>query len=235
MRVMNDWDCRLFPMSGEQVASPAETVKAMRLLKEKYNIKRFFLTPCFDASAESASSFLWKRRQYQAELKQLLPSELTVRCGAVPLLTKELSDCRALSHFRFPKTNYLPLRLPLLPSGNWVHAELNYFLYHTPYRVLFYAFDSLLPFYSMDDILRWSRLPNVAYCFRYQALESPELRSMMREILSRNQPILFGTGVQSYEKACYLEIDRYLELASSHFTELECDRLFHGHQRIYRS
>ncbi|MBE6633332.1 MAG: hypothetical protein E7620_03195 [Ruminococcaceae bacterium] len=235
MRVMNDWDCRLLPMSGEWITSPTDTAKAMMLLKEKYNLKRFLLTPFYDATVESISMFLWRRKQTFEELKKILPSEVTVRCGAVALLSPGLSHSNALNRLRLSRTNFLPVRLPLLSTGNWLSAELNRLLYHTPYRILFYAFDSLLPFYPTEDILRWSRLPNAAYCFRYQALESPFLRELMREMLSANQPILFGTCVNSYEKACYLELDHYLQLASSHFSEYECDRLFQGHRFLYRS
>ena len=228
--VFKDWDCRLLPMTGEWITRPDDTVRSMVLLKEKFGIKRFHMSPRFDPEYESVAAFLLRRDKAMDELRTLIPEGFTVSCGAVSVLTVGLSEQLGLKRLCIPKTNFLPVMLPILDNHQALFTELNRLLYHTPYRVMFYAFDTLLPYYSKEDIARWIELPDAAYCFRYQSLENAEARRTMKRLLARRAPIVFGTGINSYGKACYYEFDHYMSIAAEYFPEHERDRLFHSSQ-----
>ena len=228
--VYKDWDCRLLPMTGELITRPEETIRSLLLLKEKFGFKRFLFTPRFDAEFESVTAFLLRRDRSLKELQALLPDGISVSCGAVSVLTAGLAEQLFLRKLCMPKTNYLPIMLPFYGDKQIISLELNRLLYHSPYRVLFYSFDTALYYYSKADIERWINLPNAAYCFRYQSIEQPEIRCILRRLMERNVPILFGTGLNAYEKACYYEFDHYIRVAADHFSEYECDLLFHSNQ-----
>ena len=225
MRVYTDWECRLLPMMGELISNPADSAKALSILKTKFGLTRFCMTPEFDCEKDSVASFLIRREKAFAELSQLISNEFRIRLGCAVLVVPGLSEVREIKKLLLPKTKFLPIRLPYFPSEE-TPKELNRLFYHLPYHVLFLSFDSYLNFYPYEDLLRWVNLPDVAFQFNYSAMEDPRAIELLKRLLQRNATIFFGTGINSYGKACYYEFDHYIHLASRHFNEYQRDLLF---------
>ncbi len=226
MRKHIDWNCGLLPMMGDLITTPQDTAKALLLLKEKFGLSRFCMTPEFDCVQDSVAAFLARRDRVSSELLPLLPSDIKMMPGASVLLRPGVSQERGLKKLLLPTTDELPIRLPYFSMSNDASVELNRLLYHFPWRICFLSFDSYLNHYSKEEIERWSSLENVSYQFNYRSLESPEVRLLLRHLIDKNATIRFGTEIHSYGKACYYEFDRFISLANEYFTEYERDILF---------
>lgn len=213
-------------MMGDLTTTPQDTVKALLLLKEKFGLSRFCMTPEFDCERDSVPAFLARRERAFSELVHLLPPDIKIMLGASVALLPGLSEERGLKKLLLPSTDELPIKLPYFSMLNDTSVELNRLLYHAPYRICLLSFDSYLNQYPEDDIERWINLGNVSFQFNYRALESPRARELLNRLLNRQATIRFGTELHSYGKACYYEFDRYVELASRYFSEYERDVLF---------
>lgn len=211
---------------GDLIADPCESAKALLLLKEKFGLSRFYMTPEFDCENDSVSSFLASRSRALSELRPLLPPEIKLIPGASIALLPGLAEEHGLKKLLLPTTNELPIRLPFFSMSNEASIELNRLLYHAPWRICFLSFDSYLSTYPKQDIERWTNLDNVSFQFNYRSLESPEVRSLLKRLIAKNKSIRFGTELHSYGKACYYEFDYYTDLAKEHFSEYERDLLF---------
>ena len=225
MRTYTDWDCRLLPSMGDLIANPNESAKAILLLKEKFGLSRLCMMPEFDCEKDSVAAFLVRRENAFSILNPLLSNDIQVLLSASALVTAGLSEEIGLKKLLLPKTDLLPIRLPFFPS-NETAKELNRLLYHVPYRLLFLSFDSYIPFYPKEDLLRWIELPNAMFQFQYSALENLQAIELLKRLLHRKATIFFGTGINSYGKACYYPFDYYVSLAERHFGEFERDLLF---------
>ena len=226
MRSHIDWSCSLLPMMEDLITDPCESAKALLLLKEKFGLSRFCMTPEFDCENDSVASFLARRDRALSELLPLLPPDIKAIPGASLTLLPGLSEERGLKKLLIPTTNELPIRLPFFSMSNEASIELNRLLYHAPWRICFLSFDSYLNVYSKHDIERWTSLDNVSFQFNYRSLESAEVRSLLKHLIAKKSTVRFGTELHSYGKACYYEFDRYIDLAKDHFSEYERDILF---------
>ncbi len=231
MRAYTDWNCRLLPMMGELVANPQDSAKALLILKEKFGLTRFCMMPEFDCEKDSVANFLIRREKAFSELLPHISNEFHIRLGCAASVVSGLSETRDIRKLLLPKTNLLPIKLPYFPSEE-TPKELNRLLYHLPYRLLFLSFDSYLNFYPHEDLLRWVELSNVAFQFNYGAMDDPRAIEVLKRLLQRNATVFFGTGINSYGKACYYEFDHYIDLATQNFSEYECDLLFFPKKRL---
>ena len=235
MAVYYDWDCRLLPAVGELISKPNEAAESIILLKEKFGIRQVYLMPTFEAETESIPLFLLRRERAMKAIRSLLPSDIHLHPAATSLLTPGLLGERSLGKLRIPATDYLPVKFPFVYDWNEVMTSFNQLLYHSPYRLLLMEFDALTDFYPREEIQRWCCLSNVAFCFRYQSLEKPEIRELLKLLIQRNAPICFGSGLNSYKKACYYQLDHYLALADRYFTSYEKSVLFFNKKLFRRS
>lgn len=226
MRKFTDWSCDLLPMMGGLVTTPEESVKVLLLLKEKFGLSRFCMTPEFNCENDSVASFVAKRERACSDLAPLLPPDIKIMQGASITLLPRLSEERGLEKLLLPTTDELPVRLPFFSMSNELSVELNRLLYHSSHRICFLSFDSYLNCYSKEDLARWSNLENVSFQFNYRALSSTEARSLLKQLIDRGATIRFGTELNAYGKACYYEFDHYLELARTYFSDYETDLLF---------
>lgn len=233
MNAYTDWSCRLLPMMRDCLSNPKDSAEALSVLRERCGITRFCMMPEFDCRSESVSGFLVRRERAMQELKTLLPDGLWIRAAGASLLCPGLSEAVGLHKLYIPGTPYLPLRLPLQPNQPWAATELNRLLYHTKHQLLLLSFHLYEKLYPPDLYQRLLELPGAAYQFSYQSLILPEIQAVLHKLIQRNVPILFGTSVNSLSKACYYELDYFLQVASEQFTAYEYDTLFFQ-KRIYR-
>ena len=233
MRIYTDWSCRLLPMMRDYLSNPRDSVEALNILRERCGITRFCMMPEFDCRLESVSGFLVRRERSMSEIRELLPAGFWIRAAGASLLCPGLSETVGLHKLYIPSTSYLPLRLPFQQNQPWAAVELNRLLYHTKHQLLFLSFDLYSVFYPSDLFKRLLELPGAAYQFSYQSLILPEIQTVLHKLIQRNAPILFGTSVNSVNKACYYEFDYFLQTAAEQFTTFERDALFFQN-RIYR-
>ena len=130
-----------------------------------------------------------------------------------------------LHRLRLPKTDYLPVRLSLSKDADARLFELNRLLYHFPLKLLFLSFDQLTATIDQEALDRLLALPGVAYQFSYQSLTNPKIRDILRFLLRKRAPILFGTEVSAPLDAAYYELDSYLECAQREFSRFEYEAL----------
>ncbi len=225
MRIYTDWNCRLLPIMGEFIASPQDSGKALTLLKEKFGLTRFCMMPEFDYEKDSVASFLIRRRQAFDSLSPYISREFRIELGTAVPLVPGISELLDLKKLLLPRSKFLPIKLPVFPSEE-TPKELNRLLYHLPYPILFLSFDSYLNFYPYEDLIRWIKLPNVAFQMNYSCMENPQAIELVKQLLRQNQTVLWGTGINSYGRACYYEFDYYMELSKQYFNEYQRDLLF---------
>lgn len=205
---------------------PEQAAEALRALRDRCGFRDIYLTPEYDCELESVPMFLLRRDHALRELRELLPQDCRVHAACCAVLRPGLSQTPALHRLRLPGTDCLPLRLPFLPDQPGIPQELNRLLYHSRYRLLLMSFDSYAAFYSPEALERLAALPRTAYQLGYQALIHPPMRRLLKAMLSLGAPILFGTGVNSLQKACYYEFDAYIRAAAEAFSEPEREVLF---------
>ena len=232
MRKFTDWNCSLLPMMGGLITSPHESAEALTLLKEKFGLSRFCMTPEFDCKKDSVASFLVRRDRAISEISTWLPPDIKIIPGASVALLPGLSEEHGLKKLLLPTTNELPIKFPYFSMSNNASVELNRLLYHSPWRICFLSFDSYVNYYPKDEIDRLSNLENASFQFNYRSLESAEIRALIKRLLSNGVTIRFGTELYSYGKACYYEFDRFIELATFHFSEYERDLLFFPKKKL---
>ena len=106
MRAYSDWNCRLLPMMGDLIANPENSIRSMKLLKEKFGLSHFCMMPEFDCTQESISAFLIRRDRASKALQAGLPKDIKITlCGAA-LVSTGLSTEMGLQKLRLPKSIY---------------------------------------------------------------------------------------------------------------------------------
>ncbi len=226
MRDYIDRNCRLLPMMSDPVTDPKETVDALVFLRERFGLKRFYMMPEFDCQTESVPMFLLRREHAKKEVQALFPEGIRVEFSATSLLLPGLSKTPMLHKLCIPHTNDLAIRISPFDDEYAIAQELNGMLYHTPYRILFQSFEQCILRFSSKTIERLLNLSNVAFQFNFHALENPEICRILHEIIRKCTPVFFGTGINSFGKACYYEFDHYIALAEKEFSDYERDVLF---------
>ena len=235
MNCLTDYHARLLPMMGEHIASPADSLLAMDLLHEKYGIKRFCLIAEYDYREESVAMLrLRMERSLESMASLLQKREFRVETAGCALVLPEVSRMEGLHRLRLPKTDYLPIRFSLARDADARLLELNRLLYHFPLKLLFLSFDQLAATLDQDALDRLLSLPSVAYQFSYRSLTDPRIRDILRLLLRKRAPILFGSEITSPGEAAYYELDSYLECARREFSCFEYETLLFQ-KKIFQS
>ena len=235
MKVYTDWNCQLLPNMGNLIADPADSAKALQTLWSRFGIRRFYAMPEFDCRAESVSLFLLRRdRSVRSTLEHLDPDiPIRLYAAGAALLVPGLSDVPSLQKLYPPNVPYLPVLFPLSADVDRIFPELNRMLYHTEHRLLLLSFDLYSLFYPPHIIEQLLRLPNTAYQFSYKCLQKPEWLDVLKKLLYRRAPILFGTSLNSANKACYFDFDGCIRSASAVLSRFELEDLLFN-RRIFR-
>ena len=219
-------------MMRDLIASSQDAKTALEALNG-LGIQRFCMMPEFDARIESVSFFLLRREKFMQELRQILPTHMRLERAACVSLSNHVHKTPKLSKLCIPKTNYLPISLPLAPESDWLAVEINQLLYHSDLRLVFMNFDLYPIFYKEQFLQKLLALPHAAYQFNYKSLTNPLIRDYLKYLLQRNATVLFGTSVNSIGKASYYEFEYYIQTAHKYFSQYECDTLFYQ-RKIYR-
>ena len=232
MKVFTDWNCRLLPGFPDQIATPESAADALAALHEQTGINRFSFLPVFDPESDSVSAFRIRSERSSEALQGLLRFPATLMVSAAVRLLPGLSEYLDLHRFFLPKTDYLPVLLPLSPE-EWVENALADLSRHAPFRVLLTNAHLLPVFYPQTLIERILNLPNLAFQFSFQSLLDPKNDRFLHPLLDRHVPILLGSGVNSIEKARRLDLKAVVSAVQSRFYPFEADELFFG-KRIFR-
>ena len=198
---MMDYHCRLLACTSCASADVAEAVEAMTLLYEKAAIRHFCLALPFDASRESVSAFLIRRRRLEDALRPYLLREnrFDAEIMAAVLLVPNLHEERGLDRLRLAKSGYLPLCLPLGSFPDWADFELNRLLFKAHVnRLLFLSFDRASLFYTEETVDRLLRIPNAVFQLRYPMDAPSELHLKMEK---KKIGAVFGTEISSITSA----------------------------------
>ncbi len=180
---------------------------------------------------------MFRLRQKRAEesLRSLISTDhFRLESAGCALVLPDVSKMIGLHKLRLPKTNYLPIRLSLIKDADARLIELNRLLYHFPLRLLFLSFDRCVNTCSKETVDRLLSLPGVAYQFSYRSLTDPKICEMLRVLLKKRAPILFGTEISSPTEAAYYELDHYLDCARREFSSFEFEALFFQ-KKIFQS
>ena len=233
MNVCTDWNCRLLPGFPDQIGNAQTAAKALQTIHARSDISRFFFLPEFDPASDSATAFRIRLDRALQALKSVLPFSADLQASASVRLIPNLSDYTDLSRFYLPKTDYLPISLPITPE-DWVETEIAKLARHAPFRVLLLNAHLLPIFYHEDMVKRILSLPNLACQVSFRSLtDEKTVDLILKPLLRRNVPILLGSGVNSLEKAYQFDFAFYREQAKKRFSSYESDLMFYGKQ-IFR-
>lgn len=211
MNCLSDWNCRLIPYADPLLENRDDLQTAFLHCTEQFGIKRFCLMPEYNSRSESVSLFLLRQERMRERLSGLLPKGSRARVGVSVPLCPGLHETLHLGRLCMKGSHCLPIQLPIGPYEEWMDLELNRLLYRSKHRLLFLSFDRFPIFYSADILERLMRIPHAVYQFSYRSLTDPRACVLLRELYDKNATVLFGTGMDSLEKACFYEMDHYLE------------------------
>ena len=229
-----DYNSFLLPGFRDAAKNEKVALQIMELLYEKYGVTHYHLTPLFDFTKDTVLSFLLKRHQAISKLQTTdrISKSIKLHFGATAELRPGLWQTDGLEKLCYGNTRILPLRFPLGPYQDWMDQELNRLLYHNGYSLLFTAFELSLLFFERDTIERLLRIQGTAFHFNYRGLVQPTVQEMIKRLLEKQSPVLFGTQLSSVEKACYYEMDHYLSVLKSALTPREHQYLWEQ-QRVF--
>ena len=232
MKAFTDWNCRLLPGFPDQIATPERAADALAVLHERTGINRFSFLPIFDPESDSVSAFRIRSERSLKALQSLLRFPATLFASASVRLLPDLSEYLDLRQFFLPKTDYLPISLPLAPD-EWIENALAELSRHASFRILLTNAHLLPVFYPQPLMERILNLPNLAFQFSFQSLLDPKNDRFLHPLLDRRVPILVGSGVNSIEKAYRLNLIAVVSAVRSRFYPFEADEIFFG-KRIFR-
>lgn len=225
MTPCTDWNCRLLPGFSDQIGNARKAAQALTLLHERSGITRFSFFPEFDPVYESVSAFKIRIDQALKALQSLLRFPAVLFASASVRICQKLADYRYLPRFCLPKTDFLPISLPIIPD-NWVENEVARLARYAPFRPLLMNAHLLPVFYPSDVLKRIFRLPDIAVQFSFQSLETDKNDRFLHELLARKVPVLLGSGVNSLEKAAMFDFSYIRSQIEARFSPNEIDALF---------
>lgn len=233
MNICTDWNCRLLPGFPDQIGNAETAAKALQTIHERSEISNFFFLPEFDPASDSASAFQIRLDRALQTLMPLLSFSAKLQASASVKLIQNLLDYKNLSCFYLPKTDYLPISLPITPE-DWVETEIAKLARHAPFRILLLNVHLLPIFYPKDSVKRILSLPNIACQFSFRSLaDEKTVDLLLKPLLRQNVPILLGSGVNSLEKAYQFDFSFYRNQAEKQFSLYESDLMFYG-KRLFR-
>ena len=222
-----DWNCRLLPGFSDHVGNARNAASALTLLHEHSGISHFSFFPEFDPLCESVSAFKIRIDLALKALQSLLTFPAVLFASASARICPNLAEYRDLRRFCLPKTDFLPISLPIVPE-NQVENEVARIARYAPFRPLLMNAHLLPIFYPSDVLKRLFRLPGIAVQFSFSSLETDKNDRILHELLARKVPVLLGSGVNSREKAALLDFPYLRSQIEARFSPSEADALFHA-------
>ena len=220
-----DWNCHLLPAMRERITDLTETVEAMKILSERFSLKRFCMMPDYDSQKETISMFLLRRFRSQEMLEPFIPKDFKIRYAGRALLNPELYKTEGLEKLCVFKEKYLPLLLPVGEYADWIDLELNRLLYKSRFK-LFLTSCELYPIFYPDNVLeRLFRMENTIYQFNYKSLSEPSLCCLISSLIRKNKTVLLGTSLDFLPKTWQYDLNYYLSASEEHMYITTLDAL----------
>lgn len=232
MKLITDWNCRLLPGFPDQAARAEDAADALTVLWEDLGVKRFCFFPVFDPETDSIPAFQIRENRALKALQSLFHFPAVFLLSASVRLVPGLAEYRGLNRFLLPKTDYLPVALPLSPDRT-TENTLADLARHAPFRLLVTNAHLLPVFYPEPLLERVSRLPGLAFQFSFQALAEPQTGLFRDLLLARRVPILAGSGVRSPEQARRMVTEACFTSLQSRFSPSDLEKMLFGGQ-LYR-
>ncbi len=229
-----DWNCKAFPSVNQGGLSMQDALGTLEYLFSRDRISHFCMMTEYTESFGSIPAFLLLRRSSEEALKDAVPKHLKIRFATSVPLSPDLHLLSDLDKLYIPRTNILPITLPIAAYADWIDLELNRLLYRNRLRLWFVALNSILLFYPKEALERLFRISNAVYQFGYRSLSDPMALKWIRYILRINPTatILLGTGVDCIERASFHPTSYHLQSAASSLTPMELQTLLH-HGRAF--
>ncbi len=204
--VFADWDCRLSRLLvSDDSSAQAEAREAVSYLSDHCGIRFFAMTQDYDCRREPVSHLLLRKGRYEECFKRIFPSgsqSISVRPFVRAVLVPGLHQTPALERLLVSSRGYLPLVMPATTDSDWIDEELNRLLYTAKYsRLILASFEICMLLYSPEMIERLLRIPELIPQIGYRACSEPAIRRLLERMERQNRTVLFGTGVNSLQKA----------------------------------
>ena len=224
---MTDWNCKLLPGFPDQISNREAAVQAMQILYERSGINKFAFFPKYDPLTDSPTVFQFRANAALADLQSRLSFSAKLFVRPTVYLRPEMPENNVLRRFCIPKTTYLAVSLPIMVQED-TENTLAKFVRHSPYRVLL-TDAQILPIFYPDDMLeRIVNLPGIALQASFQSLLLPNFTVFLRKILQKGVPIVFGSGVNSPERAERIPLNDIFKALQENFSKQEEEKLLYG-------
>ena len=195
--MFTDIHLHLLPGMDNGPARPWESERMFDLLYAN-GVRAAVLTPRFDADRETIDAFLIKRRLSYAKLKEILGEKahhFGFYLSAEAVLTSGLSSLPSLPSLCIPKTNILPLSLPisdrLTPD---IMKELAFLIQKRKLRPLLCHIERPYLFYSEKEFDRLLSLPSSLFQVSAHALSDSRFAFLLFRKISEGKEILLGSN-----------------------------------------
>lgn len=168
--------------------------RILNQLKACY-IKSAILTPFYNPSRESVSSFLSRRR---SELSKLNSNHVELIPAATIPLIDGISMTKGLNKLTVNKTEFIYLSLPLKFDLSVYDSEIHKLMYREHMIPVFSDFDIAISLYEDNELYKILSTPYVAFQVNISSLSNDIVFKTVKNLILQGKCVLFGTGIKDY-------------------------------------
>lgn len=193
-------DCHihLLPNMDNGPTSEAEARAMIRMLKDN-GCKRAVITPHFDNTRETITSFLARRKAaYHALAEFPEPiSGIRFALSAETYITPGIARLAQLERLLLPHTRILPIELPLGRLDDYVIRELSYMIHKRKIQPMICQTERYFIMMPPRDYEKLVSLPNACYEFTASALLDRTIVTEIVRLVTAEKRVLLGSNAHN--------------------------------------
>ena len=191
-------------------------------------IKSAVLTPFYNPSRESVSSFLSRRK---AALSKLSCNHIELMPAAVVPLIDRISTTKGLNKLTVNKTEFIYLSLPLKFDPMVYDTEIHKLMYQENLIPIFSDFDIAISLYEDNELYKILNTPYVAFQVNISSLSNDIVFKTVKNLILQGRCVLFGTGIKDYSNRIpnynipIKKFEKILGQTQFNYYMLKCERI----------
>ena len=192
-------------------------------------IKSAVVTPSYNPSRESVSSFLSRRRSALSKLNnhgiKLIPA------ATVPLIDG-ISDLDDLSRLSANGNEFIYLSLPLKFNHEVYDTEIHKIMYQKHLIPIFADFEISISLYEERELYKILNTPYAAFQINISSLSNDIVFKTVKQLILQGRCVLFGTGIKDYTNRIpnyNLPVKRFESIIGQdkfNYYMLKCEQIF---------
>ncbi len=192
-----DAHVHLLPFLDNGPQSVEESVAMLNLLKCGGTHRAIF-TPHYDPDIEPISVFLSRVRDSERCLRRSTSfSRFRYLISAEVAITPGISHDSKLEKLLIPRTNYLPVSLPLGKFDSFLMRELSYMMHKRKIYPIICETERHFLLYEKEDYKRLLELPHTTFLFSAPALADKMIFSEVLRLHTKGYSVIVGSNAHN--------------------------------------